>query len=98
SGHHYASYITRITFDPNKSWPEMIFRPLQKLTDDEFPVIIGLRQNVLTDRITGGGQPKALTALPNGRVATGLASLPAPSVGAAVPQTVNGSGTTTTPS
>lgn len=54
-GFHYSSYITRITFDPNKSHPEMVFRPQQGLTDKEAPVILKLRQDAQVDRIVNGG-------------------------------------------
>ena len=53
-GYHYSSYITRITFDPQKSWPEMQFRPVQELTDAEAPVIVELIHNPLVERITIG--------------------------------------------
>jgi hypothetical protein len=53
-GYHYASYITRITFDPQKSWPEMQFRPVQELTNAEAPVILELMGNMLVERITVG--------------------------------------------
>lgn len=59
-GYHYSSYITRITFDPNKAHPCMVFRPLQGLTDAEAPVILDLRQDATVGRITGG--ELALTA------------------------------------
>ena len=53
-GYHYSSYITRITFDPQKAHPCMQFRPLQGLTDQEAPVILELRDSPIVGRITGG--------------------------------------------
>ena len=53
-GWHFSSFITRITFNPEKSWPEMVFRPLQGLTDKEAPIIKDLRADPLVERITGG--------------------------------------------
>ena len=53
-GWHFSSFITRITFNPEKSWPEMVFRPLQGLTDNEAPIIKDLRVDPLVERITGG--------------------------------------------
>ncbi len=53
-GWHFSSFITRITFNPEKSWPEMVFRPLQGLTDNEAPIIKDLRMDPLVERITGG--------------------------------------------
>ena len=52
-GHHHSSYITRISFDQNKAYPEMVFRPLQKLTNAEAPVILGLRKEPSVARILG---------------------------------------------
>jgi hypothetical protein len=74
-GWHFSSYITRITFNPETSWPEMVFRPLQGLTDKEAPIIQELRNNDLVERITGGGTPQGPKALtPPGNVETGLTS------------------------
>lgn len=53
-GFTYSAYITRITFDQEKSWPEMIFRPLQPLTDAEAPMILKIRQDPAIKRIVGG--------------------------------------------
>jgi len=53
-GYHFSSYITRITFDPQKSWPEMVFKPVQELTDAEAPVIFELMGDDLVKRITEG--------------------------------------------
>ena len=53
-GWHFSSFITRVTFNPEKSWPEMVFRPLQGLTDKEAPIIKDLRADPLVERITGG--------------------------------------------
>jgi hypothetical protein len=52
-GYHYSSFITRVTFNPEKSWPEMVFRPLQGLTDKEAPIIKELRQDPIVPRIIG---------------------------------------------
>jgi hypothetical protein len=75
-GFHYSSYITRITFDPNKAHPEMVFRPLQGLTDQEAPVILDLCKDPTVGRITGGNialaSPKLVELNPPGASATGL--------------------------
>ena len=52
-GFHYASYITRITFDPDKAHPCMVFSPLQGLSDAEAPVILDLMKDPAVGRITG---------------------------------------------
>ena len=62
-GFHYSSFITRISFDPAKAHPEMIFRPFQKLTVQEAPVVLELRSNALCGRITMGD-----VALPAARI------------------------------
>lgn len=77
-GYHPSSYITRITFDPQKAHPCMVFRPLQELTDQEAPVILELRADPTVGRITGAdiaavGLHAVQQALaPPGTVATGL--------------------------
>lgn len=53
-GWHHSAYVTRITFDPEQSWPEMIFRPLQGLTEKEAPVIKSLREDAICGRIING--------------------------------------------
>lgn len=60
-GFHYSTYITRITFDPQKAHPCMVFTPLQGLTDKEAPTILTLRDDPTTARITGGDQQSTLT-------------------------------------
>jgi len=52
-GYHYAQYLTRITFDPNKAHPSMVFRPIQPLTDPEGEVVAELLTNPAIGRITG---------------------------------------------
>jgi hypothetical protein len=77
-GWHFSSYITRITFNPETSWPEMVFRPLQGLTDKEAPIIQELRSNDLVERITGGETPQGPKSIAApGTVETGLTSTPA---------------------
>lgn len=53
-GFHYASYVTRITFDDQKAHPSMLFRPLQPLGENEVPVVLEMRDNPTVGRITGG--------------------------------------------
>lgn len=63
-GFHYASYITRITFDPNEAHPKMQFRPLQGLTDGEAPMILQMRQDMTVDRIVNGGFADSVRTIP----------------------------------
>jgi len=58
-GWHYSSYVTRISFDPDQPHPKMVFRPLQKLTDDEAPVVLPMREDAMALRITGEDQAGA---------------------------------------
>jgi hypothetical protein len=53
-GFHYASFVTRITFDPNKAHPCMVFEPVQPLTMQELPLIKDLRNDATTIRIICG--------------------------------------------
>jgi NADH dehydrogenase/NADH:ubiquinone oxidoreductase subunit G len=67
-GFHYASYITRIGFNPEKPHPQMTFRALQALTDKEAPVVLPLREDPTAIRITGEsevgkGRPAAIAAV-----------------------------------
>lgn len=81
-GYHYSTYITRISFDPQKPHPEMVFRPLQRLTDEEAPVVLQMRQDAQVDRIISGSfadrgmqavpPQEGTTLLPPGNTATGL--------------------------
>lgn len=57
-GLHYSSYVTRVSFDPQKSHPSMVFTPIQGLSNEEAPVILGMRQNPLVDRIMYGDAPQ----------------------------------------
>lgn len=81
-GHHYSSFVTRITFDPSKAHPCMVFSPLQGLTAGEAPVILELRKDATVSRIVYGdagpslsqGSPPSRTSLaPAGTLETGLA-------------------------
>ena len=52
-GWPYYAVVTRVSFDPEQPHPKMIFRPLQALTDAEAPVVLPLRDDMNTLRITG---------------------------------------------
>lgn len=52
-GFHYATYITRIGFDVEKPHPQMTFRALQKLTANEAPIVMQMREDPQAYRITG---------------------------------------------
>jgi hypothetical protein len=71
-GYHFSSYVTRITFDPQKSWPEMQFKPVQELTDAEAPVIFELMGNDLVKRITEGD----ISRRNNGEEGVGIQVIP----------------------
>jgi hypothetical protein len=66
-GFHYATYITRIGFDPEKPHPQMTFRALQPLTEKEAPLVMQMREEPQAYRITGENEvgkprPSATTA------------------------------------
>lgn len=71
-GYHFSSYITRIMFDPQKSWPEMQFKPVQELTDAEAPVIFELMGDDLVKRITEGD----ISRRNNGEEGVGIQVIP----------------------
>ncbi len=58
-GYHYSTYITRITFDPQKAHPSMVFKPIPGLTEKDAPVIMELRKDPTVDRITVGDAASA---------------------------------------
>ncbi len=55
-GWHYSTFITRVSFDPNQSYPKMVFEAKQPLTDAEAPVVLPMRESALARRITGEDQ------------------------------------------
>lgn len=75
-GYHYSSYVTRITFDPNKPHPEMQFKPHQPLTAEEAPVILQLRADMQVERIISGGFAEAMRSVPALGQAAPLGLLP----------------------
>lgn len=96
-GLHYSSYVTRVSFDPQKSHPSMVFTPIQGLSNEEAPVILDLRQNPLVDRIMYGDAPQGGVAAvaaanqlapagfqPTGLLAAVAAQLPPPGPALAV--------------
>ena len=52
-GFHYSTYVTRIGFVLDKAHPQMTFRALQPLTDQESPRVMEMREDTLAYRITG---------------------------------------------
>ena len=60
----YMSFITRITFDPEKSHPKFVFNFQKALTNDDAPTIFALREDPLSKRITGEDEIARRAALP----------------------------------
>lgn len=93
-GFPFSSYVTRITFDPNKSWPEMQFKPLQALSENEAPVILEMVGNPLVKRIVeGDGTSSApadsgVTILPPGGDVLGGVAGPLPPTATPAPDIV----------
>jgi len=52
-GWHYFTFVTRISFAPNVAYPQFVFKPHQKLTDQEAEIVLQLREDPLAKRITG---------------------------------------------
>lgn len=52
-GWPYSSFVTRISFDSTKSHPKFVFKAVQALTDTEAATVIGLREDMVSKRITG---------------------------------------------
>lgn len=64
-GFHFSSYVTRIGFNPDKPHPQMTFRALQALSDREASVVLPLRDDPTSSRITGEnevGKPRQVVA------------------------------------
>lgn len=67
-GFHYSTYVTRIGFHLDKPHPQMTFKALQALTEKEAPIVIPMREDPQSYRITGEnevGKPRP-AALTNG--------------------------------
>jgi hypothetical protein len=52
-GFHYATFITRIGFKPDKPHPVMFFKAICPLTDQQAPMVRQLRDDMASHRITG---------------------------------------------
>jgi hypothetical protein len=86
-GFHYASYITRIKFHPEKAHPEMVFEAIQGLKDEEAPMVLELRQDLQVERIIHGGYAAPTAAGPAlaAPQPSGLIAPPNPSTGTPSP-------------
>lgn len=80
-GFHYSTYMMRISFEQDKAHPQFVYRPLQKLSEAEGAVVMQLREDPLTMRITGDADivDGQFTPLP----APGQQAAPAPAPTAA---------------
>jgi len=71
-GYHYKTYLTRISFDPQKAHPSMLFRPVRPLDENEGAVVLEVSDNpsigriVGTDVATGGMKTVSTAAEPTG--------------------------------
>lgn len=73
-GWPYYSYITRISFDPQKAHPKFTFKAMQPLTDAEADTVLEKREDSLSKRITGDDHIEKFTAL-NGPAQSGATQL-----------------------
>lgn len=92
-GYEFWSYITRISFDPEKNYPKMVFKAIQELSDAEADKILELREDLQAYRIVSGeigGAVKTIepaTLLAPARD-TGLVATPGPLLDAAADATM----------
>jgi hypothetical protein len=59
-GWHYSSFVTRASFDPSSEYPKFKFEEVQALTDGEAPVVLPMRDEPQTLRITGEDKTTAI--------------------------------------
>jgi|SRR5215471_5207018 len=91
-GFHFASYVTRMTFDQTVPHPKIIFKAVQKLTGAEAQIVLPLREELQSLRITceddssNVSGPKLVPSIPPApaRVETGLVEAKASTVTAPV--------------
>jgi hypothetical protein len=58
NGKHFATYVTRILFKADKSWPEFKYQVAKMLTKAEAAIIMKLRADPMSSRIIGeSGNP-----------------------------------------
>jgi hypothetical protein len=74
-GFHYATYITRIGFDVEKPHPQMTFRAVQKLSAQEAPLVIEMREDPQAYRITGENEVGKASPSANNAVSGGQPAL-----------------------
>ena len=53
-GYAYFAFVTRIDFDPEKSYPKMRFKAIQALSEVEAKKVLELREDPISYRIIGG--------------------------------------------
>lgn len=89
-GWPYFSFVTRIGFVAEKPYPELTFVPVQELGDSEAAVVVPMRDDALTLRITGEAdpaKPRGIATEPTRAsfAVTHAAEQPPPTVGRTVP-------------
>jgi hypothetical protein len=52
-GFHSSTYITRITFNPEKTHQEFLFQPLKPIAENEAPAVLAIRNDPTVHRILG---------------------------------------------
>ncbi len=52
-GWHYSTFVTRIGFVAESPHPQMTFKPVQELTEKEAPIVLPMREDPQSLRITG---------------------------------------------
>jgi hypothetical protein len=61
-GYAYFAFVTRIDFDPEKSYPKMRFKAIQALSEVEAKKVLELREDPISYRIIGGDTTGRLAA------------------------------------
>ncbi len=85
-GWPFSSFVTRISFDPALSHPKFVFRAIQPLTGAEAKVILDMREDTQSKRITGEDQIATRVAMIEKGKAAVSAMGPAQSIGIAPAQ------------
>ncbi len=62
-GFHHASYITRLTFDPEKEYPSILFNALDPVDEESAPVILDMMKGPDLERIMYGRGARAMESV-----------------------------------
>lgn len=83
-GFHYSTYLTRISFDPLKAHPSMVFRPVRPLDENEGKFVIELMEDPSIGRIIGTEAPAPASGM---KTVAATVTTPLPGTAQAAPPT-----------